>query len=96
MEDLLSSTKCSFLRDGVVSALEKQGLEPDEAPYVLNKAGWISGTEHYNGTCDAGLVELDGHRYLVSVMTSAPESDLNRERLTLLCEAVFAARADLA
>lgn len=49
---------------------------------VQNKAGWISGST--NSTSDAGIVHLGGDTYVISIMTSAPDSDESREALTQL------------
>lgn len=64
LSELLSSTSRSFIRDGIA----------DEQVLVRNKAGWISEDGCYS-TCDAGLIDIDGRTYVMSIMTSMPWSD---------------------
>lgn len=40
-------------------------------PWCSNKAGWISEDGCYS-TCDAGLIDIDGRTYVMSIMTSMP------------------------
>ncbi|MFR2030840.1 MAG: serine hydrolase, partial [Collinsella sp.] len=68
LSELLSSTSRSFIRDGIA----------DEQVLVRNKAGWISEDGCYS-TCDAGLIDIDGRTYVMSIMTSMPWSDRSSE-----------------
>ncbi len=59
---------------------------------VMNKAGWIASSPRFSGLCDAGLIECDGTTYLMSVMSSTPDSAGHREKLTSIIEALFKLR----
>lgn len=83
--ELLSSTSCSFIRDGIA----------DEQVLVRNKAGWIS-EDGCNSTCDAGLIDIDGRTYVMSIMTSMPWSDRSSEVTAAIAKAFFDMRAALA
>lgn len=85
LSELLSSTSRSFIRDGIA----------DEQALVRNKAGWISEDGCYS-TCDAGLVDIDGRTYVMSVMTSMPWSDRSSELVAAIAKAFFDTRATLA
>lgn len=82
---LLSSTNRSFIRDGIA----------DEQVLVRNKAGWI-GEAGYDATCDAGLIDIDDHTYVMSIMTSMPWSDRSSEVTAAIAKALFDTRAALA
>ena len=62
---------------------------------VRNKAGWISEDGYYS-TCDAGLIDIDGRTYVMSVMTSMPWSDHSSEVTAAIAKALFDTRAALA
>ena len=62
---------------------------------MRNKAGWISEGGYYS-TCDAGLIDIDGRTYVMSIMTSMPWSDRSSELVTAIAKALFDARAVLA
>ncbi len=85
LSGLLASTSRSFIRDGIV----------DEQVLVRNKAGWISEDGCYS-TCDAGLIDIDGRTYVMSVMTSMPWSDRSSEVTAAIAKALFDTRAALA
>lgn len=85
LSGLLASTSRSFIRDGIA---DKQVL-------VRNKAGWISEDGYYS-TCDAGLIDIDGRTYVMSVMTSMPWSDRSSEVTAAIAKALFDTRAALA
>lgn len=85
LSGLLTSTSRSFIRDGIV----------DEQVLVRNKAGWISEDGYYS-TCDAGLIDIDGRTYVMSVMTSMPWSDRSSEVTAAIAKALFDTRAALA
>ena len=85
LSELLSSTSRSFIRDGIA----------DEQVLVRNKAGWISEDGYYS-TCDAGLIDIDGRTYVMSVMTSMPWSDRSSEVTAAIAKALFDTRAALA
>lgn len=85
LSGLLASTARSFIRDGIA----------DEQVLVRNKAGWISEDGCYS-TCDAGLIDIDGRTYVMSIMTSMPWSDRSSELAAAIAKALFDARAALA
>lgn len=85
LSGLLASTSRSFIRDGIA----------DEQVLVRNKAGWISEDGYYS-TCDAGLIDIDGRTYVMSVMTSMPWSDRSSEVTAAIAKALFDTRAALA
>lgn len=85
LSGLLASTTRSFIRDGIA----------DDQVLVRNKAGWISEDGCYS-TCDAGLIDIDGRTYVMSVMTSMPWSDRSSELVAAIAKAFFDTRAALA
>lgn len=85
LSELLSSTSRSFIRDGIA----------DDQALVRNKAGWISKDGCYS-TCDAGLIDINGRTYVMSVMTSMPWSDRSSEVTAAIAKALFDTRAALA
>lgn len=85
LSGLLASTSRSFIRDGIA----------DDQVLVRNKAGWISEDGYYS-TCDAGLIDIDGRTYVMSVMTSMPSSDRSSEVTAAIAKALFDTRAALA
>ncbi len=85
LSGLLASTSRSFIRDGIA----------DDQVLVRNKAGWISEDGYYS-TCDAGLIDIDGRTYVMSVMTSMPSSDQSSEVTAAIAKALFDTRAALA
>ena len=85
LSSLCGETTVSFLRD-VVDPL---------GATVRNKAGWCSGSDYsydFNGVCDAGVIQLDGRTYVVSVMAGVPDCEENRELVENLIAAIFDAR----
>ena len=84
LSDLLASTTRSFIRDGIA----------DDQVLVRNKAGWISEDGCYS-TCDAGLIDVDGRTYVMSIMTSMPWSDRSSEVVADIAKALFDTRAAL-
>lgn len=85
LSDLLASTTRSFIRNGIA----------DDQALVRNKAGWISEDGCYS-TCDAGLIDIDGRTYVMSIMTSMPWSDRSSEVTAAIAKALFDTRAALA
>ena len=85
LSGLLTSTSRSFIRDGIA----------DEQVLVRNKAGWISEDGYYS-ICDAGLIDIDGRTYVMSIMTSMPWSDRSSEVTAAIAKALFDTRAALA
>lgn len=89
LAEMLGSTETSFIREA---------LEDTDAS-VIDKAGWYNddptGTSDYNSICDNGVVLIDGHKYVLCVMTSAYYSDSNVELVENLVNAVFATHASL-
>lgn len=85
LSGLLASTTRSFIRDGIA----------DDQALVRNKAGWISEDGCYS-TCDAGLIDVDGDTYIMSIMTSMPWSDRSSELVAAIAKIFFDTRAALA
>ena len=85
LSGLLASTSRSFIRDGIA----------DDQVSVRNKAGWISEDGCYS-TCDAGLIDVDGRTYVMSIMTSIPWSDQSSEAVAAIAKALFDVRSSLA
>lgn len=85
LSGLLTSTTRSFIRDGIA----------DDQVSVRNKAGWINEDGCYS-TCDAGLIDVDGHSYVMSIMTSIPWSDQSSEAVAAIAKALFDVRSSLA
>lgn len=85
LSGLLTSTTRSFIRDGIA----------DDQALVRNKAGWISEDGCYS-TCDAGLIDVDGHSYVMSIMTSMPWSDRSSETVAAIAKALYDVRSSLA
>lgn len=85
LSGLLASTTRSFIRDGIA----------DDQALVRNKAGWISEDGCYS-TCDAGLIDVDGHSYVMSIMTSMPWSDHSSEVTAAIAKALYDVRSSLA
>ena len=85
LSGLLASTTRSFIRDGIA----------DDHAMVRNKAGWIS-EAGCNATCDAGLIDVDGDAYIMSIMTSMPWSDRSSEAVAAIAKALYDTRAALA
>ena len=85
LSGLLASTTRSFIRDGIA----------DDQALVRNKAGWISEDGCYS-TCDAGLIDVDGDTYIMSIMTSMPWSDRSSELVAAIAKTFFDTRAALA
>lgn len=85
LSGLLASTTRSFIRDGIA----------DDQALVRNKAGWISEDGCYS-TCDAGLIDVEGHSYIMSIMTSMPWSDQSSEAVAAIAKALFDTRTALA
>lgn len=85
LSGLLTSTTRSFIRDGIA----------DDQVSVRNKAGWINEDGCYS-TCNAGLIDVDGHSYVMSIMTSIPWSDQSSEAVVAIAKALFDVRSSLA
>lgn len=85
LSGLLASTTRSFIRDGIA----------DDHAMVRNKAGWIS-EAGCNATCDAGLIDVDGETYIMSIMSSMPWSDRSSEAVAAIAKALYDTRAALA
>lgn len=85
LSGLLASTTRSFIRDGIA----------DDHAMVRNKAGWIS-EAGCNATCDAGLIDVDGDTYIMSIMSSMPWSDRSSEAVAAIAKALYDTRSALA
>ena len=83
--DCLANTNRSFIRDGV----------SDTGASTWNKGGWIGGGE-INSTSDAGIIELDGSAYLMTIATGQPSSSESQKRVADLAHILFSQRAALA
>lgn len=83
LSELFENTHVSFLRAGV----ERAGVDAT----VRNKAGWYVDADEpqYNCTSDAGIVQVGGTTYLVSIMTAMPYSDAAAEAYEDLAAALF-------
>ena len=80
LSTLLGQTETSFIRDAL------QGTNA----LVKDKAGWCSDSDpNYNGVCDAGIVTVDGHPFVLSVMTGMADSDENRLLFQEIARSVF-------
>lgn len=80
LSTLLGQTEESFIR----SALE------DTHALVKDKAGWCADSDpSYNGLCDAGIVTIDGHPFVLSIMTGMPDSNQNRLLFEDIARSVF-------
>lgn len=84
LREIYTQTNLSLIRD--------VAGENTEEVTVMNKAGWIASSPRFSGLCDAGLIECDGTTYLMSVMSSAPDSAGHREKLTSIIEELFKLR----
>lgn len=84
LREIYTQTNLSLIRD--------VAEENTEEVTVMNKAGWIASSPRFSGLCDAGLIECDGTTYLMSVMSSAPDSAGHREKLTSIIEELFKLR----
>lgn len=84
---LTANTEVSFIRD----AIESTGAT------VQDKAGWCADDDpRWNAICDAGIVQIDGQTYILSLMTGMADCDQNRELYEKLAAAIFDARDTLA
>lgn len=61
---------------------------------VRNKAGWIAGKED-DAVCDSGIVTINGHNYLMVIMTSAADSAEGEQAFAQLTRTLFEIRGDL-
>lgn len=69
--------------------------EAEQAPVVMNKAGWNSSGVRFSGLCDAGLIEYGDSTYLMSVMCSAPDSEDHRAQVSQVAANLFALASQL-
>lgn len=87
LSSLYEQTNVSHIRAAVERGANEGSLACEESWRVMNKAGWIAGSA--NSTSDAGIVEMNGRRYVVSIMTSAPDCAASREACTQLALALL-------
>ncbi|CCY06406.1 uncharacterized protein BN494_00842 [Eggerthella sp. CAG:1427] len=93
LREIYTQTNLSLIRDTVEEVLGSAGSsDVSRSAVVMNKAGWIASSPRFSGLCDAGLIECDGTTYLMSVMSSAPDSAGHREKLTSIIEELFKLR----
>lgn len=64
----------------------------NDQPVVMNKAGWIASTPRFSGLCDAGIIEYEGNTYIMSVMTSTPDSEGHRAQVIDVIKSLFKLR----
>lgn len=110
LSGVLADTNLSPIRDAVEkysisqapsAALPSEGGipyegYPDVSSYgavVLNKAGWISGSS--SALCDNAIIECNGRRYLMCIMSSAPYSDSSMRQVSALAASLLDARSIL-
>lgn len=89
LSSLYEQTNVSHIRAAVERGVNEGDLACEGDWRVMNKAGWIAGST--NSTSDAGIVEINGRRYVMSIMTSAPDCDASREACTQLALALLQA-----
>lgn len=89
LASLYEQTNVSHIRAAVERGVSEGDLACEGDWRVMNKAGWIAGNT--NSTSDAGIVEINGRRYVMSIMTSAPDCDASREACTQLALALLQA-----
>lgn len=93
LASLYEQTNVSHIRAAVARGMSDGSLTCEDSWRVMNKAGWIAGNT--NSTSDAGIIEIDGRRYVMSIMTSAPDCDASREACTQLALALLQAAQEI-
>lgn len=93
LSSLYEQTNVSHIRAALERGVGEGSLACEGGWRVMNKAGWIAGST--NSTSDAGIVEIDGRRYVMSIMTSAPDCDASREACTQLALALLEAAQEI-
>lgn len=93
LSSLYEQTNVSHIRAAVERGVNEGSLACEGGWRVMNKAGWIAGST--NSTSDAGIVEANGRRYVMSIMTSAPDCDASREACTQLALALLQAAQEI-
>lgn len=84
LAEQLKSTSMSFIRSGITGDAT-----------VYDKAGWIN-EDGYAATSDSGLVQIDGHTYVMSIMTSIPWDDTAADTVGQIAAALVEARGNFA
>lgn len=108
LAEFCSNTNMSFIRDGVMAAYDKvieyeaDGggdialvLTPPESLIVYNKAGWFSDCGTYSSTTDNALIDVDGHKYIMCILTTLPYSESSASLVSDLASCLFSARCCL-
>lgn len=108
LAEFCSNTNMSFIRDGIAAAYDKvieyeaNGggdialvLAPPESLTVYNKAGWFSDYGTYSSTTDNALIDVDGHRYIMCILTSLPYSESSASLVSDLVSCLFSTRCCL-
>ena len=85
LAEQLKSTSMSFIRSGISSG----------DATVYDKAGWIN-EDGYAATCDSGLVQIDDHTYVMTIMTTIPWDDSSAEAVGNIAAALAEARGNFA
>lgn len=91
-DELLAVTVAKDGEEAVEPAPEVASL--GSSITVRNKAGWIAG-EDDDAICDAGIVTINGHDYLMVIMTSAADSAEGEQAFAHLARTLFEVRTDL-
>lgn len=99
--------KAALAEDGEVAIEDAEGGEllvakaDDDATVasigtnivVRNKAGWINAD--VDAVCDAGIVTINGRDYLMTIMTSSPDTAEGERAFAHLARTLFEIRSDL-
>lgn len=86
LNDLTGQTAVSFIRDGLAGT----------GATVRDKAGWCTDPDPaYNSVSDAGIIEVDGRTYIMSILTGMPDSEANRKLVGDLARALLDCREGL-
>lgn len=80
---LTGQTEVSFIRAGI----------EDTGATVHDKAGWCADPDPaFDSVSDAGIIEIDGRSYVMSILTGMPDSESNRELVGKLAAALLNCR----
>lgn len=87
---MISSTQVSFMRHAIA----------DNNTKVASKPGWYAtpeGSEYkMDGFCEAGIINEDGHCYLLTLMTDVAYKGALEDEFENVIQAIWAARSDFA
>ena len=90
LANYFSTTEVSFIREGL----------KEQNAIVYDKAGWCAADLYYgdgvfNGICDAGIVNVDGRDYLLTIMTNAADNAEDEAKVSELAKSIVGARSCL-